>query len=177
MLYFSVAGFCQLHRFLRIDLEYSILDGILDLGQHIVAVAVNHLYELADLSPRVRHILFLAPSFAFLLIVNGQSLGKHSDQWPVAGEVDRTLVFDQFITILIRLFDGNVQSDQRLSRSRYTGYKADALLSFLTTCLDHIENIRNGAIGRYLVGFVAGDVLYRVAFIELLGRFNDGWGG
>ena len=85
MLHFSVTGFCQLHRFLRVNLEDSILNGVLDLGQHVVAVAVNHLYELANLPPRVRHILFLASSFAFLLIVNGQSLGKHSDQWPVAG--------------------------------------------------------------------------------------------
>ena len=85
MLHFSVAGLGHLHRFLRINLEDSVLNGILDFGQHVVAVAVNHLYELADLPPRVRHILFLAPSFAFLLIVNGQSLGKHCDQWPVAG--------------------------------------------------------------------------------------------
>ena len=58
MLYFSVAGLCQLYRFLRVNLEDSILDRILDFGQHVVTVAVDHLYEFADLSPRIRQVFF-----------------------------------------------------------------------------------------------------------------------
>ena len=53
MFYFSIAGLCQFHRFLRVNLEDSVFNGVLDFGQHIVAVAVNHLYEFAYLPPRV----------------------------------------------------------------------------------------------------------------------------
>ena len=84
MLHLTVAGMLQMNGFLWVYLHNAILYWILDLGQHIVAIAVDNLNKFVDLATRVRHVLPLSLLRAFLLIVPCQRLCKDSYQRTIA---------------------------------------------------------------------------------------------
>ena len=142
MLYLTVTGLVKLNCFSRVDLKSAVLDGELNLSEHVVAVAVNDLDELPHLSSGVRELLPLV----LVVVVPRESFVKNRYQRAVAGKINGTFIFYRRIRILESLLNGNIKTYQSLARSRNTGYEAYTLLTVSFTSLNHFEDVGYGRI-------------------------------
>ena len=152
-------------RLARIDFQYTVFDGILNLRQHIIAVAVYHLNGFAHFATRVCQLLRLTLLSTFFVIVLRERLIQYRNQRTITGKINGALILHGFLIPLICLFDRNFQADQRLARSRHTRHKTNALFPFALAVLHHLQNIGNRLIGRNLVRLVPRDIFHRVIFV------------
>ena len=70
----------HLDRFGWIDLENAVLYGVLDLGEHVIPVAMDNLEEFAYLSARIRKVLLFTFILTFLLIIHSKSLSQDRNE-------------------------------------------------------------------------------------------------
>ena len=105
---FTVASVLLFYRLLGIDLEHTVLDGILDLGKHIVTVAVDYLNELTYFTAGVSKLLLLTSVSTLLVVILGKSFVQDSNQRTVTGKIYCTFIIDRFVIPLIGLLNSNV---------------------------------------------------------------------
>lgn len=151
--------------FVRVDFDFRVQNRRLQLGEHVVAVAVDDLDEAAHLP----FGLGLGAADAFGLFFGDfiacKRFGEDFHQRTVAGEVDGK--------VALLLLDGDVQADERFSGARNARHEADALLFLLFGFVDDVQDELSAAVDAGFVRFVLGDVLYAVVHVEGGGCLDD----
>ena len=74
----------QMDSFLGVNLQDTILYRVLNLCEHIVAIAVDNLNKFTHLSSRIRQVLSFTFCHTFLLVITSKSLSKYSHQWAIS---------------------------------------------------------------------------------------------
>ena len=133
---------------------------------------MDDLKKFVNLTSRIRNLLCLSASLAFLVIVDSQSFGKHSHQRSVARQIDCAVFFIQF-AVFVRLFYSDIKAYQSFSGTGHAGYETDAFLAIVLTTFNHVENTIDSSVGRNLISLVTSNIFNRVIFIESTRSLDD----
>ena len=166
MLDFSEAGCLHFNSFRRIDFKSLILNGILNLREHIITIPVNHLDRFAHLTARIGHFLFLAFFAATLVVVLRKRFGQYCNERTVSRQINSAFIFYRLILSLIRLSDSDVKPDECFARSGDTCHKANTLLLLFLTLFDDIQYVSDRSVSQNLVRLMPCDILDGVIFIQ-----------
>ena len=170
MLYLAIARRCHFHGFLRVNLHPTILHGVLDFCEHIVTVSMDNLYELANLSARIRQAFPL--SSILLVIVTSQGFCENRHKRTITREINGT-IFLRTILFLICLFDGYIKSHECLACSRNSRHEANTFLAIAFALVNYPQQIINSGIRADLVCLMAGNVFHRVTLVKRACGFDD----
>ena len=146
MLHLTITRFCHLHSLLRINLEDSVFNRVLYFCKHVVAVTVYDLNELTNLSTGIGKILLLASFTTLLVVINGKCFSENSYKRTIAGKIYRSIIIDNHISVLIRLFYSHIKPDKGLSCTGNSCDETDALLPICFALFYYIEDIGYGSI-------------------------------
>ena len=149
----------------RIDLEFAVHDGHLELGEGIVPVVVDDLDEALHFPTGSRQGIPVPGGPLLADFVAGQRLRQNGDQRTVPAQVHGRL-------FLLELLHCHVEADKRLSGARNAGHEANALLPVFAGVVDHAENEIRRRL-EVFAGVAPRDVLDVVVRIQRARRLDD----